>query len=231
MKNVRAKTTDVARKTQEESEPPVKFKWSVKMKSRKSLKLNYWKWRSSKCNCSINALKLAYFAGHILAHITSSRNWDFVVPLYIHGLGNLLDLKFSLRKYSWELVLTTRISVNFQLKRYYMYWNMFLKLCWILQLLNCFRQFKTDISLVDQCIEEGNSDLWKAIALQDMSKAQKVQSNLAMAISARKGVSEKLETLVKKKKWNCYFNLLLQLGAIVYSKAKCYIEKESWILR
>ena len=85
--------------------------------------------------------------------------------------------------------------------------------------------------MVDQCIEEGNSDLWKAIALQDMSKAQKAQSNLAMAISARKGVSEKLETLVKKKKWNCYFNLLLQLGAIVYSKAKCYIEKESWILR
>ena len=30
---------------------------------------------------------------------------------------------------------------------------------------NCFRQFKTDIGLADQCIEEGNSDLWKAIAL------------------------------------------------------------------
>ena len=173
---------------------------SVTMKSRKSLKLNYWKWRSSKCNCSINALKLAYFLGHILAHITSSRTWDFVVPLYIHGLGNLLDLMFSLRKYSWELVVTARITVNFGLKKYHMFWYMLLKLCWILQLLNCFRQFKTDISLVDQCIEEGNSDLWKTIASQDMGKVQKVQSKLAMAISARKWVSEKLETLMKKKK-------------------------------
>ena len=173
---------------------------SVTMKSRKSLKLNYWKWRSSKCNCSINALKLAYFLGHILAHITSSRTWDFVVPLYIHGLGNLLDLMFSLRKYSWELVFTARITVNFGLKKYHMFWYMLLKLCWILQLLNCFRQFKTDISLVDQCIEEGNSDLWKTIASQDMGKVQKVQSKLAMAISTRKWVSEKLETLMKKKK-------------------------------
>ena len=89
---------------------------NVKMKSRKSLKLNYWKWSSSNCNCNINALKLAYVVGHILAHITSSKNQNFVVPLYIHGLSNLLDLMFSLWTYSWELVFTARITVNFRLK-------------------------------------------------------------------------------------------------------------------
>ena len=65
---------------------------------------------------------------------------------------------------------------------------------------NCFRQFKIDIGLADQCIEEGNSNLGKAIASQDMSKIQKAQSKLEMAISARKRESERLETLMKKKK-------------------------------
>ena len=86
---------------------------------------------------------------------------------------------------------------------------MFLKLCWILQL--CFRQFKKDIGLANQSIEERSSDMRKAIASQDMSRVQKVQSKLEMATSARKRASEKLETLIKKKKQNCYFNLLLQL--------------------
>lgn len=82
---------------------------------------------------------------------------------------------------------------------------------------NCFRQFKIDIGLADQSIEERNSDMRKAIALQDMRKAiasqdmrkaiasqdmsnQKAQSKLEMAICARKRESEKLETLMKKKK-------------------------------
>ena len=91
---------------------------------------------------------------------------------------------------------------------------------------NCFRQFKIDIGLADQSIEERNSDMRKAIASQDMRKAialqdmrkaiasqdmrkaiasqdmsnQKAQSKLEMAICARKRESEKLETLMKKKK-------------------------------
>lgn len=82
---------------------------------------------------------------------------------------------------------------------------------------NCFRQFKIDIGLADQSIEERNSDMRKAIALQDMRKGiasqdmrkaiasqdmsnQKAQSKLEMAICARKRESEKLETLMKKKK-------------------------------
>ena len=82
---------------------------------------------------------------------------------------------------------------------------------------NCFRQFKIDIGLADQSIEERNSDMRKAIALQDMRKAiasqdmrkaiasqdmsnQKAQLKLQMAICARKRESEKLETLMKKKK-------------------------------
>ena len=82
---------------------------------------------------------------------------------------------------------------------------------------NCFRQFKIDIGLADQSIEERNSDMRKAIALQDMRKAiaaqdmrkaiasqdmsnQKAQSKLEMAICARKRESEKLKTLMKKKK-------------------------------
>ena len=65
---------------------------------------------------------------------------------------------------------------------------------------NCFRHFKTDIGLADQCIEEGNSNQRKAIVSQDTSKVQKAQSKLEMAISARKLASEKLETLMMKKK-------------------------------
>ena len=76
---------------------------------------------------------------------------------------------------------------------------MFLKLL-NLAIFNCFRQFKTDIGLADQYIDEGNSDLRKAIASQDMSKVQEAQSKLEMAISARNRSSEKLETLIKKKK-------------------------------
>ena len=75
-----------------------------------------------------------------------------------------------------------------------------LETLWNLATFNCFRQFKIDIGLADQCIEEGNSNLRKAIASQDMSKIQKAQSKLEMAISARKRASERLETLMKKKK-------------------------------
>ena len=76
---------------------------------------------------------------------------------------------------------------------------MFLKLL-NLAIFNYFRQFKTDIGLADQCIEEGNSDLRKAIASQDMSKVQEALSKLEMPVSARNRSSEKLETLIKKKK-------------------------------
>ena len=60
------------------------------------------------------------------------------------------------RKNYCELLFVNVIEQNQQ--KCYLFWNKLLKLL-NPATFNCFRQFKTDIGLADQCIEEGNSDL------------------------------------------------------------------------